>query len=110
MRAFLFYGVPKSLFVILLLAPLWVHAQFSVMEDAVALSANCVQLTAAEASQRGAAWSECPLDVSHPFSIELTVCLRTCGEPHIVLPVWCASAETVMKVYLYLIAYVIDDL
>ena len=75
MRAFLFYGVSKSLFVLLLLAPLWVQAQFSVMEDAVALSANCVQLTAATASQRGAAWAECPLDVSHPFSIELTVFL-----------------------------------
>ena len=75
MRAFLFYGVPKSLFVILLLAPFWMHAQFSVMEDAVALSNNCVQLTAAAAGQRGAAWAECPLDVSQPFSIELTVYL-----------------------------------
>lgn len=77
MRAFLFFGVPKSLLAALLILPVGIHAQFSILEDAVALSADCIQLTTTAASQRGAAWAECPLDITHPFSIELTVFLGT---------------------------------
>jgi gliding motility-associated-like protein len=48
-------------------------SQFTVLEDATILSPDCVQLTPNSTSQRGAAWSDCTLDVAYPFTIELSV-------------------------------------
>ena len=47
--------------------------QFTVVEDAVLLGADCVQLTSNNTGQLGAAWSDCTIDVAFPFSLDLTV-------------------------------------
>lgn len=74
MRAFLFCGV--RFFLSLLLGLFMAQpamAQFTVVEDAVLLGADCVQLTPNNTGQRGAAWSDCTIDVAFPFSLDLTV-------------------------------------
>lgn len=73
MRAFLFCAMPRFCLAFLLLFCASASAQFTVVENATLLSADCVQLTPALNAQRGAAWHECTLDVAHPFDLELTV-------------------------------------
>lgn len=58
-----------------LLEPL--SAQFNLVGDAVPLGADCVRLTPNIGTQAGAAWGICQLDVSQPFSFDLTVNLGT---------------------------------
>ena len=65
--------MPRCCLALFLLFSCSVSAQFSVVENATELSSDCVQLTAAMNSQRGAAWHDCTLDVAHPFTLELTV-------------------------------------
>ena len=55
------------------LLPMQAQAQFTVLDNAVVLTQNCVQLTPAQNAQRGAAWHDCTLDVTFGFSLDLTV-------------------------------------
>ena len=61
----------------LLILPALGLTQLNVVGDASALGGDCYRLTEAIGTQTGAAWSDCPLDVSQPFSMDFTVNLGT---------------------------------
>ena len=59
----------------LLLLSLSGLAQLNVVGDAIALGGDCYRLTEATGNQTGAAWSNCTIDVSQPFTMDFTVYL-----------------------------------
>ncbi|MGB1573146.1 MAG: L-type lectin-domain containing protein, partial [Flavobacteriales bacterium] len=59
----------------LLLLSLSSLAQLNVVGDAIALGSDCYRLTEAIGTQQGAAWSDCTIDISEPFTMDFTVYL-----------------------------------
>ena len=48
-------------------------AQWNLVQNASSINANCVQLTSASPTQRGAAWHDCQIHLDAGFDLEFTV-------------------------------------
>ena len=48
-------------------------AQWNLVQNAASINANCVQLTSASPTQRGAAWHDCQIHLDAAFDLEFTV-------------------------------------